>query len=131
MQILVGVLILIGFVAGFVALGILIYVLPHAPYKSPDWMTVLLRSFQPHIIAYFVLFALSAMALGLAAYIGKHAPWPDDGRDKLASGSYRSDWSLPCRRHRRDNLGLRYGAIDGSVAEALQDRIVATRDDLG
>jgi len=29
--------------SAFVALGVLIYVLPRAPYKSLDWMTVLLR----------------------------------------------------------------------------------------
>jgi|SRR5215475_15356950 len=74
MQILAGVLIAMGFAGAIVALGILIYVLPHASYKSPDWMTVLLRSYRPHIIAYFVLFASSAMAFGLAAYIQKHAP---------------------------------------------------------
>jgi uncharacterized membrane protein YphA (DoxX/SURF4 family) len=75
MQILVGVLIVVGFVAGFVALGLLVYILPHAfPFKTPDWMTVLLRSYKPHIVAYYVLLAVSATALGLAAYIGKHAP---------------------------------------------------------
>jgi hypothetical protein len=75
MQILAGVLILIGFVAAFVALGTLIYILPYArPHKDADWMTVLLRSHKPHIMAYFVLFAVSATAMGLAAYIAKHAP---------------------------------------------------------
>jgi hypothetical protein len=74
MQILAAVLGLIGFAAAVVALGILIYVLPHGRYKNPDWMPVLLRLYKPHIIAYFVLWAFSATALGLAAYIGKHAP---------------------------------------------------------
>jgi uncharacterized membrane protein YphA (DoxX/SURF4 family) len=47
MQILAGVLILIGFVSGVVALGLLIYILPRAsPFKTPDWMTVLLRSYS-------------------------------------------------------------------------------------
>lgn len=73
MQILAGVLILIGFVAGVVALGLLIYILPHAsPFKTSDWMTVLLRSYRPHIIAYYVLLAVAASALGFASYIGKH-----------------------------------------------------------
>jgi len=75
MQIVAGVLILIGVVASCVALGMLMYILPHArPHKTSDWMTVLLRSYSPHIIAYFALFAVSATALGLASYIEKHAP---------------------------------------------------------
>ena len=75
MQVLAGVLILIGVVAGVIALGTLIYILPHArPHKDADCMTVLLRSYKPHIIAYFVLLAVSAAALGLAASIVKQAP---------------------------------------------------------
>lgn len=73
MQIVAGVLIVIGFVAAPVALGILIYILPHArPHKNADYMTVLLRSYKPHIIAYFVLLAIAATALGLASYIERH-----------------------------------------------------------
>jgi hypothetical protein len=74
MEILAGVLGLIGLAAGVVALGILINVLPHVPHKDPEWMTVVLRLYKPHIIAYFVLWAFSAAILGLAAHIGRHAP---------------------------------------------------------
>jgi hypothetical protein len=74
MQILAAVLGLLGFAAAVAALGILIYVLPHGRYKNPDWMAVLVRQYKRHIIAYFVPFAFSATALGVAAYIGKHAP---------------------------------------------------------
>jgi hypothetical protein len=45
MQILAEVLIVIGFVAAAVALRLLVCILPHAfPFKTPGWMTVLLRS---------------------------------------------------------------------------------------
>jgi hypothetical protein len=75
MLVLAGALILIGVVAAVVALGTLIHILPHArPQKDADWMTVLLRSYKPHIIAYFVLLAVSATALGLAASIAKQTP---------------------------------------------------------
>ena len=75
MHILAGMLIVIGLAAVIVALGLLLYILPHAfPFKTPGWMTILLKSYKPHIIAYFVLLAVSATALGLAAYIGNHAP---------------------------------------------------------
>ena len=73
MQILAEVLIVIGFVAVIVALGLLVYILPHAfPFRTPGWMTVLLRSYRPHIIAYYLLLAVAATALGLASYIGKY-----------------------------------------------------------
>jgi uncharacterized membrane protein YphA (DoxX/SURF4 family) len=75
MHILAGMLIVIGLAAVIVALGLLLYILPHAfPFKTPGWMTILLKSYKPHIIAYFVLLAVSATALGLAAYIGNYAP---------------------------------------------------------
>jgi hypothetical protein len=74
MQILAGIVGLLGFAAAIAALGIFIYVLPHGRYKNPDWMAVLVGQYKLHIIAYFVLFAFSATALGVAAYIGKHAP---------------------------------------------------------
>ena len=75
MPVLAGALILIGVVAAVVALGTLISILPHArPHTDADWMTVLLRSYKPHIIAYFVLLAVSATALGLAASIVKQTP---------------------------------------------------------
>jgi hypothetical protein len=75
MQILAGVLILVGFVAAVVALGTLIYILPYArpkDHKNPDWMVVLLRSYKPQIIAYFVLLAVAGVALGLASFLLKH-----------------------------------------------------------
>jgi uncharacterized membrane protein YphA (DoxX/SURF4 family) len=73
MQILAGVLNLIGLVAGVVALCLLVYILPHAfPFHTPGWMTVLMRSYKPHIIAYYVLLAVAAAALVLAWNIGKY-----------------------------------------------------------
>jgi uncharacterized membrane protein YphA (DoxX/SURF4 family) len=75
MQILAGVLSLIGFLAVVVAIGIVIYVLPYARphvHRNPDWMTAILRSHKPHIIAYFFLLAVGATALGFALYIVEH-----------------------------------------------------------
>ena len=40
MHILAGMLIVIGLAAVIVALGLLLYILPHAfPFKTPGWMT--------------------------------------------------------------------------------------------
>ena len=77
MQILATVLGLLGLAAGVIALGILIYVLPQAHPKehtNPDWMTVLLRRYKPHIIAYFILLVVAGTFLALASYVGRHAP---------------------------------------------------------
>jgi hypothetical protein len=73
MQTFAGVLALVGLAAGVTALAILVYVLPYAQYKNPDWMPVLLRLYKPQIIAYFVLLAVALVAFVLATIIGKHS----------------------------------------------------------
>ena len=83
MRILAGALELIGFAAGATAVAVIFYVVMYAQkyahpkdHKNPDWMVVLLRLYKRHIIAYFILLAVSVAALALATYIEKHGSQP-------------------------------------------------------
>jgi uncharacterized protein YneF (UPF0154 family) len=70
MQILAGVLILIGFVAGVTALvigfHIAMFAVKYGTPNNPDWMAVGLRLYKPQVAAFFVLIAafVAAMVLG-------------------------------------------------------------------
>jgi hypothetical protein len=79
MQPLAGVLGFIGLAAAAAGLALHVYVVMYGykyahpkDHKNPDWMVVLLRLYKRQIIAFFVLYVVAAIALGLATYLAKH-----------------------------------------------------------